>query len=140
MRELLYSLRWKLLGVLLVAIVIGFGLGRWTGRTPAASGPVPDYFVKLEKNGATPSKLSVTVGQMVEFDSRDGGYHDIVQVTSADPALYHIVPQGYDSGVFAPDEGYQATFLKAGSFILHDHLHPALVINVEVHESTTTPK
>lgn len=133
MREFVYSIRYALLLVIAVSVAIGFLLGR-SGNSETPQSKRPDYYVKLEAGGAKPDRLSIETGQMIEFDARDGNYHNIVQVTDPDPHAYEHVSSGYESGVFAPDEGYQATFLKAGSYIFHDHLHKNIVIYVDVHE------
>lgn len=141
MRELLYTLRFQLLAVVGISILIGFLFGSNRTQAPQLSvSGIPDYYVRLEKDGAHPGRLAISLGEMIEFDSHDGSYHNIVQVTDPDPNAYVHAASGYESGVFAPDEGYQATFTKPGSYIFHDHLHPNIVIYVDVHESTTTRK
>ncbi len=48
----------------------------------------------------------------------------------------HDHQSGFSSGMFEPDEAWQATFQEPGTYFLHDHANPDLNILVVVYESS----
>jgi plastocyanin len=99
--------------------------------TPKAQASTAITHVSLLENAIEPSVVFVKVGQQVEFDAKDGRYHNIGQGEGNENGHIHDhTVGGVESGIFTKDEAYRASFNEAGTFNFHDHLHPDLVLTV----------
>lgn len=92
------------------------------------------YTVSLFIDHAQPQELMLKVGEFVQFNSKDGKYHNISSGKGNDYGKDHDhVGEAFVSGVFGPDEGYLLQFKKAGIFYFHDDLNPKLFVTVVVY-------
>lgn len=118
------------LGVAVVSFTVTYAY--YYRQTQVIALSLPKYTVRLLPNHAEPDTLSVAVGDIVEFASRDGQYHNIRHVTGEDISVHEHAGAVYSSGVFGPDEAYRIEFKKPGQFNFHDHLNPTITIRITV--------
>lgn len=89
------------------------------------------HSVAIKKSNDQPIDLLIKSGEYVQFNSADGGEHQIVQgdghnTTHGEGAL--------DSGVFKGDEGYRLQFSKIGKYEFHDNYDHDYTITVIVYD------
>lgn len=96
------------------------------------------HYVGLHADHAEPKEILVKVGDLVQFDSKDGKTHNIASGKGNDygKAHEHMGVVGIESGEFGADEGYRVQFKEVGSFFFHDHLSPNITVSVIVYDST----
>lgn len=95
--------------------------------------------ILLYKDRASPDAIAVKVGETVEFISADGASHSL-SLGGGTAGLEgggigheghgHQHLGDFSSGEFKSDEAWQVVFKKAGTYELHDHLHPGVRISV----------
>jgi plastocyanin len=115
--------------------VIGFGgsyaiaqaTDKPSAQASAYSGPIS---VDLINDKASPDSLAVRVGQIIQFNTKDGQTHDISFGEGDGDGHAHEHTSSYSSGDFGSGQAWKIHFNKAGTYTLHDHLHPN--INVVV--------
>lgn len=89
--------------------------------------------VALRNDAADPSLLSVKVGQFVQFDSKDGQSHNLIQGT---PDSSHEHSAGdLTSGVFKGNEAWKVEFKKVGTYNFFDQLNPKIQVTVVSYQS-----
>jgi plastocyanin len=146
-------------GGLLIAM-ISFGAAyaiRSTTEGPLASTPSTTqqptlgtkqnpYQVSLTKDGEEPIDLLINVGDYVQFNSKDGGEHQVIQgKPTADHGhdeyadAIHGEEHGktdspLDSGVIKADEGYLLQFKNVGKYEFHDNYNHHYAITVIVYD------
>ena len=138
-------------GVAVLALGIGYTSARTYATKPTQKrSSCSDTCVSIRADGFSQTELSIKVGTFVEFRSADGRTHDLAlgggteHITSAHTELEqttsnhpHDHIEGTDSGEFGADEAWKVQFKKAGTYVIHDHLHPELNILVIAYESGT---
>ena len=104
------------------------------------------HTVSLTKDETEPVDLLINVGDYVQFNSKDGGEHQIIQgKPTADHGhdeyadAVHGEEHGktdspLDSGVFKADEGYLIQFKDIGKFEFHDNFNHDYAITVIVYD------
>ncbi len=131
----------------MIAFVLGGGGWMYTqthaknaGSVKAAAPKQPViHHVALTDKGADPADLLITVGEYVEFDSKDGKVHDIaIGAGDGDGEHHDHTATGLESGDFKADEGYRVQFNKIGSYYFHDHRRPSLTISVAVYQPSAS--
>ena len=96
------------------------------------------HMVALGTDHATPTALAIKKGDYVQFNSKDGGLHEIA-LGSGDAYASNHNHEGIDqagSGIFKADEGYKVQFKKTGTYEFHDHLHPDVFVSVIVYQAS----
>lgn len=92
------------------------------------------HSVALNADRAVPDILSIKLGEIVVFNSRDGQSHNIAQGKGNDFKRAHDHPEGsIESGRFAADEGYRVELKKTGTYNFHDHLNPNIYVTIVVY-------
>ncbi|MES2953385.1 MAG: hypothetical protein V4674_02400 [Patescibacteria group bacterium] len=142
MTELFRHIWKKVLVVFVFAIAAGFIIAKTTSPEAPVAGneleeATPAVVVRLLPLGPDPKEVTVARGSIVEFAARDGKLHDLRE---GEPDLHEAAPskkEGYQSGVFAPDEAYRVRFDRVGEFVFHDHLNLKTVIYIHVYEPTS---
>jgi plastocyanin len=120
-----------------LAAFIGSGVV-WLNTAKAKTLPAPGVHVSLANDTATPSVVSVKVGESVQFDSKDGLSHNLAQGEGNENGEDHDhTAGGLESGIFSSSEGYKVQFSKAGTYNFHDHLHPNIVVTVIAYTPST---
>ncbi len=104
------------------------------------------HVVSLTKDQSKPVDLLINVGDYVQFNSKDGGEHQIIQgKPTADHGhdeyadAVHGEEHGktdspLDSGVIKSDEGYLLQFNNIGKFEFHDNYNHDSEITVIVYD------
>lgn len=87
--------------------------------------------VNLNAEGATPSTITVKVGESVQFNSADGKKHSLSLGLGGEE---HEHTGQYSSGDFKADEGWKVEFKQSGTFKFHDHYNPKINILVVAYE------
>ena len=120
---------------ILSAFAGGTAVWAHSNRTPVKAASI--QHVSLLTNQASPSVVSVKVGESVEFDAKDSRYHNLAQGegNENDQTHDHTIG-GLESGIFSSSEGYVVQFKKAGTYTFHDHLHPDIVVTVIAYNSS----
>jgi plastocyanin len=102
--------------------------------------------VSLTKDQTKPVDLLIDVGDYVQFNSKDGGEHQIIQgKPTADHGhdeyadAVHGEEHGaadspLDSGVFKADEGYIVQFNDVGKYEFHDNYNHDYEISIIVYD------
>lgn len=111
------------------------------------------HMVMLEKDGAKPDIVTINIGDTVQFNSRDGRSHQIVEEPGKEHASNNyplatlgewLIPKasahgeerhksgGLKSAVFGPDEAFQIRFDERGIKTFGDHLNSGFSIVVVV--------
>ncbi len=91
--------------------------------------------VFLTFQGAVPDAIVVKLGELLEFDARDGKLHDIARGGGDEFNQSHSHEEfGIESGKFGPDEGYRVSFRAPGVYHFHDHYNPRIFVAVVVYE------
>lgn len=113
---------------------------------PAVGSKQNPHQVSLTKSQEAPIDLLIDVGDYVQFNSKDGGEHQIIQgKPTADHGhdeyadAVHGEAHGeaaspLDSGIFKADEGYLVQFNDIGKFDFHDNFNHHYAITVIVYD------
>lgn len=89
--------------------------------------------VSLLSDKAIPDIVTTSIGNYVQFNSKDGEPHIIAQGAGDAYGQNHDHELGgLESNKFGSDEGYKVLFKKVGIYDFHDHLHPKIHITVIV--------
>ena len=95
------------------------------------------YQVSLSKDKAVPNELAIKLIDKVQFNSKDGKFHNIAQGRGNDYGQAHEHFEGtgtsIESGRFGADEGYIITFHKTGTYFFHDDYDPNIFITILVY-------
>ena len=119
-----------------------------TGRTanPVLGSKENPHQVSLTKDQTEPVDLLINVGDYVQFNSKDGSEHQIIQgKPTADHGhdeyadAVHGEAHGdtvspLDSGVIKADEGYLVQFKDIGKLEFHDNFNHDYAITVIVYD------
>ena len=104
------------------------------------------YQVALKKSQEAPIDLLIDVGDYVQFNSKDGGEHQIIQ---GSPSVEHghdalsdathgeehsTSASPLDSGIIKADEGYIVQFKNVGKYEFHDNYNHRYAITVIVYD------
>lgn len=113
------------------------------------------YEVELKNGNDKPVDLLINKGDYVQFNSKDGRDHQVIQGLAtntehgdtAPDANEHSADAGsrpaadvLDSGIIKPDEGYLLQFNKIGKYAFHDNYDHAYTITVIVYDPSKNPK
>ena len=91
------------------------------------------HHISLTKDKATPDALSIKLGELVQFNSKDGGYHNMAQGQGDEFEENHEHPEeSIDSGIFGPDEAYKVDLKQPGVYHFHDHNNPDIYSTIIV--------
>lgn len=96
------------------------------------------HTVDIKKENNQPIDLLIKKGEFVQFNSKDGGEHQIVQGEHS--SELHGGNGLIDSGVFKGDEGYLLEFKEIGKFNFHDNLDRDYSITVIVYDPSQSPE
>ena len=145
--QFLREIWWRVLLVALAAGLFGYVLATVLGGRESANtqdpflGAKADQLIALNKAGADPAIVRVSVGSILEFASHDGNYHDMAGDTSevmasmTDHSSHDAhATHRYTSGIFGPEEAYRVRMDHAGSYLFADTIHPETIIHVDVYE------
>jgi plastocyanin len=142
--------KYLVLGIAVMAVVAGYvGTHAYATKQAGKRSNCSDTCVSIRPDGFSQSELAVKVGTFVEFRSADGRTHNLAlgEGTEHDSSDNHTEPaqasvdhphdhvSGTESGEFGADEAWKVQFKKAGTYVIHDHLHPELNILVVVYET-----
>lgn len=132
--------RYSMLIIIILAVAVGYASTHaYATRVTQKKSNCVDSCVSIQKEGFSQSELAVKVGSYVEFRSADGRSHNLAlgqgtekdaRVHESDQPTSHDHVGGTESGDFGADEAWRVQFKKAGTYIIHDHLHPELNILV----------
>ncbi len=113
-----------------------------TANTASASGESigtksNPHLVPLTKDNKKPIDVLLKTGEYVQFNSRDGGDHQIIQGIASN--TNHGAASGHaasslDSGVIKSDEGYLLQFNDVGKFEFHDRFFHDYTISIIVYD------
>ena len=133
-----------LLPVLIVGFAISFAIVQQldgnessSPRASNASVTVTDgktiHDVDIKRDNNQPIDLIIKKGEYVQFNSKDGGEHQIVQGEhdGGEHATGSI-----DSGVFGAEEAYLLQFKKVGKYEFHDNFDADYKITMLVYDPT----
>ena len=93
--------------------------------------------IELTSTKASPSEITLKVGERIEFDSQDGQNYQIAQGEDETSSTHNHSTSTATSPVFGKGEGYLVSFPQPGTYYFHDHLHTSLNILVVVYQPTT---
>lgn len=89
--------------------------------------------ISLLSDKAVPDVLSIKLGELVQFNSKDGRDHNMAQGEGDEFEKSHSHnEQAIESGRFGPDEGYRLELKKVGVYHFHDHYNPAVYSTIIV--------
>jgi plastocyanin len=99
---------------------------------------VSESHIQLFATKAVPDAIILKVGETATFASADSSSHSLslgggahgLSVGNGKDGHTHQHIGDFSSGEFANDEAWRATFRAAGTYELHDHLHPEVRITV----------
>lgn len=104
------------------------------------------HMVSLTKDQTKPVDLLINIGDYVQFNSKDGSEHQIIQGkptqdhghASGTDALHEEehgeASSPLDSGPFQSDEGYRVQFNELGKYDFHDNYNHDYTITVIVYD------
>lgn len=95
------------------------------------------YEVALRSENKDPIDLLIKKGEYVQFNSKDGGQHQIVQGRHGNT---EHAKQALDSKVFNGDEGYLIEFKATGKYEFHDNYDHDYTINILVYDPNADTK
>lgn len=102
--------------------------------------------IALTSDQKEPIDVLINVGDYIQFNSRDGGDHQVIQ---GKPTIEHghdelsdatngeehgTSGSPLDSGLIKADEGYLVQFNNVGKYEFHDNYHHAYAITVIVYD------
>ncbi len=118
------------------------------GRLPDKDGKAV-YEVQLIRGTKEPVDLLLKTGDYVQFNSKDGGEHQIIQGKNTNTEHGDTAPatndhaeagdrpekaKALDSGIIKPDEGYLIQFNNTGKYEFHDNYDHDYTITVIVYD------
>ncbi len=116
------------------AVAQKFG-GHDTKSTAKAETPI--HYVDLTATNTDPIDLLIKKDEYVQFNSKDGNKHQIVQTGLTHTAEHSSASNSLaDSGVFKNDEGYLLQFKDIGKFEFQDKPNSTYTITVIVYDPT----
>lgn len=131
------------LGVAILAFGIVYGLlrlqgqgyrGRYGTKTSKASQATSfttncpaTACIKLLGKTADPDTITVTTGSYVQFNSADGGKHNMALEHSS---IQHDDSSEYESGDFKKDEAWKVQIKQDGAYTFRDKYNPGLKISI----------
>ncbi|APV51155.1 methylamine utilization protein [Betaproteobacteria bacterium GR16-43] len=89
----------------------------------SASAQAADFVVDQKGNQFAPRKLSVKVGDTVEFRNTDTTPHNVFSLSA---------PKTFDLGAFTKGQSKKVTFDKPGVVEVECAIHPEMKMSVEV--------
>lgn len=110
--------RWCVLGVVLVAVVLGAGCGDSTG-TNASATTDRDATVTIKAFTFAPDPLVVERGSTIKFINDDGIDHTVTAGTRA-----HAAPERFDHTLSGAGAAFELTLDKAGTYRYFCRIHP----------------
>lgn len=128
--------KWLPVGIGFVAVVAlvfccVYALSRRPTHKPAESSFTTNCpataCIKLLGKTADPDTITVTTGSYVQFNSADGGMHNIALEHSG---AQHDDPTEYESGDFKKDEAWKVQIKHDGAYTFRDKYNPGLEINI----------
>ena len=124
--------------VVTVALLCGFGAAfvltsRPNSNKAVASNSTPVQ-VDLKDDMATPSQVTIPVGQTVQFNTKDDLAHEMSLGEGNGDSHHHEHEGDYSSGEFGKGEAWKVNFKKAGTFTFHDHKHPNINVLVVAYQ------
>lgn len=114
----------------LIGFGTAFGISRMDDTASASSCGDQANCINLYGKTADPDTIAVTAGSYIQFNSSDGGKHNIAL---AHAAVHHEDSSEYESGEFGGDEAWRVQFKKDGAYTFRDKYHPEVKINVIVY-------
>lgn len=99
-------------------------------KTAVQSSTCQGNCISLKGSKADPEVLTITAGEYVQFNSADGGRHNIALEHSA---VQHEDEHEYESGDFEKDEAFRVQFKKDGAYTFRDKYNPDISINIIVY-------
>lgn len=125
-----------------IAITAGFfGIQPLTKPKLANANGCQGVCVNITPDGMEPNELVVKTGEYVQFNTADNQRHNLSLGKGAENSshghdkLAHDHDPGLESGEFGPGEAWHAQFKKAGTYVMHDHKHPANSILIVVYDA-----
>jgi len=111
---------------ILVCLVGGIASWLWTlpGNGVLGAGAAETHKVIIRDFSFAPAKLTVKVGDTVEFVNEDGLPHTATKEGAG----------GFDTQTLSPRQGAKITFQKAGVFNYGCSIHPSMQAVIEVKE------
>lgn len=113
---------------------------------PALGSMENPHLVSLTKDQTEPVDLLINVGDYVQFNSKDGGEHQLIQgkptadhghdeyANAVHGEAHGTVTSALDSGVIKADEGYLLQFKNVGKYDFHDNYNHNYSITVIVYD------
>ncbi len=128
-----------LLPALLIGFVISFVIVSRLNDSPVTTSAgavtidgITIHNVDVHRDNDQPIDLLVNKGEYVQFNSKDGGNHQIV--LGGHGSDHHGGEGQIDSGVFKAEEGYRVQFKESGKFNFHDNLDRDYTITIIVYD------
>lgn len=119
--------------VIVLAAGIGYAISQKNGKNDAANSKKPasqETSIRLLGKTANPDIVTVKAGSYVQFNSADGGKHNIALEHAA---VQHNDDKEYHSGDFEKDEAWRVQFKKDGTYTFRDEFNPEVKIRVVVY-------
>jgi len=91
----------------------------------------PDQTIGLYSDRADPGEVYLKVGQVLQFNTKDGKTH---RIALGEGGTDHEHLSSTNSGNFGADEGWRVRFDNVGTFYFHDHLNPNINVLVVVYK------
>lgn len=114
----------------LFAIAVVFGSALRIGRQSQSQSQSQSlYRIALLPDRAEPNILIVTVGEFVDFASRDNRSHNLIIEKNAHEDGNHDHRQ-QESGAFGADEAYRVEFNQPGTWKFSDKSNPNVAATV----------
>lgn len=117
-RLILGAVSFILLASLAFAVSYSFASTGKPAEKPAVGTRDNPHQVALKKENEDPIDVLIKQDDYVQFSSKDGGQHQIVQGKHGNTEHSESL---LDSGVFNSDEGYLLQFKEGGKFEFHDN-------------------
>ena len=119
--------------MLVAGFGIVFGVTKLTspGDTAANKDDRVIHEVALKKENKDPIDILIKKGEYVQFNSKDGGQHQVVQGNNNNTTHSN---GSLDSGVFNGDEGYLLQFNEQGKFEFHDNYDHDYTMTIIVYD------
>lgn len=106
------------------------------------------HVVSLTKDQTEPVDLLINVGDYVQFNSKDGSEHQIIQgkptadhghdeyADAVHGEAHGATDSPLDSGIFKADEGYLLQLKNVGKYEFHDNFNHDYAISVIVYDKS----
>lgn len=91
----------------------------------------PSKTVDLHSDKASPEQVTIIVGEVLQFNARDGKTH---RIALGEGGEEHDHTSSSNSGDFQADEGWRVQFDKPGTYYFHDHLNPNINVLVVAYQ------